>query len=79
MEARRHLFHMSFHDRSLRPLVVALIPGQQRSLEKVKRMREEVSNELAEVINEFGPQMFDDFDEVRPSILILQRWLITLL
>ena len=29
-------------------------------------MRIEVSNQLVEVINEFGPTMFDDFDEVRP-------------
>lgn len=57
--------HRPPRDRSLRPLVVALIPGQQRSLEKLKRMRQEVSNELVETINEFGPKMFEDFDEVR--------------
>ena len=28
-------------------------------------MREQVSNELVETINEFGPKMFEDFDEVR--------------
>ncbi|TFK92382.1 glycerol-3-phosphate O-acyltransferase [Polyporus arcularius HHB13444] len=51
--------------KSLRPLVIALIPGQQRSLDKLKRMREEVSNELAETINEYGPKMFDDFNQWR--------------
>ncbi|KAI0709102.1 glycerol-3-phosphate O-acyltransferase [Earliella scabrosa] len=51
--------------KSLRPLIVALIPGQQRSLDRLKRMREAVSNELAETINEFGPKMFDDFNEWR--------------
>ncbi|EJF65776.1 glycerol-3-phosphate O-acyltransferase [Dichomitus squalens] len=51
--------------KSLRPLIIALIPGQQRSLQRLKRMREEVSNELVETINEFGPQMFEDFDEWR--------------
>ncbi|KAI0721682.1 glycerol-3-phosphate O-acyltransferase [Cerioporus squamosus] len=51
--------------KSLRPLVIALIPGQQRSLDKLKRMREEVSNELAQTINEYGPKMFDDFNEWR--------------
>ncbi len=30
-------------------------------------MREEVSNELAETINEYGPKMFDDFNQVRPT------------
>ena len=34
-------------------------------------MREEVSNELAEVINEFGPQMFEDFNEVSVQLCIL--------
>ncbi|CCL99136.1 uncharacterized protein FIBRA_01151 [Fibroporia radiculosa] len=50
--------------RSLRPLVVTLIPGQSRSLEQLKIMREKVSNELAEVVREFGPLLYDDFDEV---------------
>jgi hypothetical protein len=50
--------------RSLRPLVVALVPGQQRSLDKLKAMREQLSNEVAEVINEFGPKLYDDFDQV---------------
>ena len=49
--------------------MIALIPGQQRSLEKLKRMREQVSNELVETINEFGPKMFEDFDEVRSIFL----------
>jgi glycerol-3-phosphate O-acyltransferase/dihydroxyacetone phosphate acyltransferase len=50
--------------RSLRPLIVALIPGQQRSLNKLKATREQLSNEVADVINEFGPRLYDDFDEV---------------
>ena len=27
-------------------------------------MREELSNEVAASINEFGPKMYDDFDQV---------------
>ncbi|KZP03045.1 hypothetical protein FIBSPDRAFT_769549, partial [Athelia psychrophila] len=50
--------------KSLRPLIVALIPGQQRSLTKLKEMRIRLSNEVAAVINEFGPKLYDDFDEV---------------
>lgn len=50
--------------RSLRPLVVALFPGQSRSLDKVRAMRVRLSNELAETINEFGPKVFEDFNEV---------------
>lgn len=50
--------------RSLRPLVVALIPGQQQSLNRLKETRVSLANELAEIINEFGPKVFEDFDEV---------------
>lgn len=51
--------------RSLPPLIVALIPGQSRSLDKLKAMRVQVTNELVEAVNEFGPKLYDDFDEVR--------------
>ncbi|KAG1731911.1 glycerol-3-phosphate O-acyltransferase [Suillus lakei] len=53
--------------KSLRPLIVALIPGQQRSFDKVKAMRVRLSNEVAEVINEFGPKIYDDFDQASPQ------------
>ncbi|CAK5276728.1 unnamed protein product [Mycena citricolor] len=51
--------------KSLPPLIVALIPGQQRSLDKLKAMRVHLSNEVSELINEFGPQIYEDFDEAR--------------
>ena len=51
--------------RSLPPLITALIPGQSRSLDKLKAMRVQVTNELVEVVNEFGPKIYDDLDEVR--------------
>lgn len=45
-------------------MVVALVPGQQRSLDKLKAMRTELANEVAAVINEFGPKLYEEFDEV---------------
>ncbi|PAV23717.1 glycerol-3-phosphate O-acyltransferase [Pyrrhoderma noxium] len=48
--------------KSLRPLIVTLFPGQKRHLEKVKKMRESLANELSEVINEYAPKIWDDFD-----------------
>ncbi|KAI0054033.1 glycerol-3-phosphate O-acyltransferase [Auriscalpium vulgare] len=51
--------------KSLRPLIVALAPGQQQYLNRLKLMREQLSTELGEVINEFGPQLYDDFDKWR--------------
>ena len=50
--------------RSLRPLIVALVPGQQRSLDKLKAMRVQLSNEVADLINDFGPTLYEDFNEV---------------
>ncbi|KAG6897805.1 hypothetical protein C0992_010881 [Termitomyces sp. T32_za158] len=51
--------------KSLRPLVVALVPGQQRDLDKLKRIREDLSNEVADLINDFGPKLYEDFNEWR--------------
>ncbi|KAG8908510.1 hypothetical protein FRB99_005870 [Tulasnella sp. 403] len=51
--------------KSLRPLIIALFPGQQRQLDQIREMRQRLSNELSGVINEFGPKLYDDFDEWR--------------
>ncbi|KAF5391440.1 hypothetical protein D9757_001918 [Collybiopsis confluens] len=51
--------------KSLRPLIVALVPGQQRSLDNLRAMREQLSNEVAAVINDFGPKLYDDFNQWR--------------
>ncbi|KAG5643476.1 hypothetical protein DXG03_000864 [Asterophora parasitica] len=51
--------------KSLRPLVVALVPGQQRSLDKLKVFRVKLSNEVADLINDFGPKLYEDFNEWR--------------
>ncbi|KAF8350734.1 hypothetical protein F5887DRAFT_876538 [Amanita rubescens] len=51
--------------KSLRPLVIALIPGQQRSLDKLKATRQKLAEEVAELINDFGPRLYADFSESR--------------
>ncbi|KAL4067595.1 hypothetical protein V8B97DRAFT_2092053 [Scleroderma yunnanense] len=51
--------------KSLRPLILALGPGHQRDLDKIKGIRMRLSNEVVDVINEFGPQLYDDFDQFR--------------
>ncbi|KAJ7452457.1 glycerol-3-phosphate O-acyltransferase [Mycena galericulata] len=50
---------------SIRPLLFALFPGQQRSLDRLKAMRKQLSNEVVEIINTFGPKLYDDFDQWR--------------
>lgn len=63
--------------RSLPPLIVALVPGQQRYLDKLKAMREHLSNEVASLINDFGPRLYDDFNEARfndsPACVVILR------
>lgn len=51
--------------KSLPPLIIALIPGQQRSLNKAKQQRVQLANEVAALINEFGPKLYDDFNQSR--------------
>lgn len=42
---------------------MSLMPGQQKYLERLKVMRQTLSNELMDIINEFGPKLYDDFDK----------------
>ncbi|KAH9001300.1 glycerol-3-phosphate O-acyltransferase [Lactarius akahatsu] len=49
--------------KSLRPLIMSLMPGQHQYLERLKATRQTLSNELMDIINEFGPKLFDDFDK----------------
>lgn len=51
--------------KSLPPLIVSLLPGQSRHLDRLKKMRERLSDELTEVINLYGPQLYEDFDKYR--------------
>ncbi|KAL1735328.1 hypothetical protein EV714DRAFT_200852 [Schizophyllum commune] len=51
--------------KSLPPLIVALVPGQQKALLKLKRTREELSKRLTDVVDELGPQIYDNFKKTR--------------
>lgn len=53
-----------FH-RSLRPLFVSLIPGNQKYVEKLRALRASLASDLSDLVEEFGPQLFDDFDTHR--------------
>jgi len=56
--------------RSLRPLIIALLPGQQRSLNRLKAMREQLSLDVNNLINDFGPKLYEDFDQVHTGELL---------
>jgi hypothetical protein len=55
-----------------------LIPGQEKQLEKLKEMRLELQKEVCETIEEFGPKLYEDFDDVSVYGL-LERHSLTLL
>jgi len=59
--------------KSLRPLFLSLWPGNQREVNRLREMREGISNELGEVIDEFGPQLYENFNQVSPGIEKLVR------
>jgi len=50
--------------KSLRPLFLSLWPGNQREVDKLREMREGISNDLSDIIDEFGPQLYENFEQV---------------
>lgn len=51
--------------KSLRPLVLCLIPTSGNTLVKLRRRREDLAAEVTNLINTLGPEMFPDFDAQR--------------
>ncbi|BGP46107.1 Glycerol-3-phosphate/dihydroxyacetone phosphate acyltransferase [Rhodotorula kratochvilovae] len=51
--------------KSLRPLVLSLVPGKEPQLMRVQRMREELASELNGLVDELAPALFDDFSSSR--------------
>lgn len=51
--------------KSLRPLVLCLVPASDFNIHKLKLRRAELSAQVTELINTLGPEMFPDFDKTR--------------
>ncbi|KAI9775437.1 MAG: hypothetical protein M1835_005829 [Candelina submexicana] len=51
--------------KSMRPLLLSLFPSSSNTIYKLREKRTELSAQVTEVINTFGPEMFDDFDSTR--------------
>ncbi|KFY71682.1 hypothetical protein V499_08135 [Pseudogymnoascus sp. VKM F-103] len=51
--------------KSLRPLFLCLNPTSSNPLYKLQATREQLSHEVTDLINTFGPEMFPDFDAAR--------------
>ncbi|CAG8711566.1 16725_t:CDS:2, partial [Acaulospora colombiana] len=51
--------------RSLRPLFLSILPTEQSSIQDLCHLRETLSRDLTELINELGPKMYPDFESSR--------------
>ncbi|ODA82376.1 hypothetical protein RJ55_00883 [Drechmeria coniospora] len=51
--------------KSLRPVVLCLLPTSGFSIHKLRIRRAELSAQVTDMINELGPEMFPDFDKTR--------------
>lgn len=51
--------------KSLRPLILCLIPSSSNTIHKLRERRVQLSAEVTEAINALGPEMFPDFDSTR--------------
>ena len=51
--------------KSLRPLVLSLNPSSSNTLVKLREKRAKLSQDVTELINTLGPEMFPDFDSAR--------------
>ncbi|KAK4703873.1 hypothetical protein P7C70_g2342, partial [Phenoliferia sp. Uapishka_3] len=51
--------------KSLRPLFLSLLPNDSKQLEDLRRMRINLRHEISDVVDEFGPKLFDDFQASR--------------
>lgn len=51
--------------KSLRPLVLCISPTSSYSVQRLRARRLELSKQVATVINDLGPDMYDDFEKTR--------------
>ena len=51
--------------RSLRPLFLSVLPGNEKQLDKLRTLRAELQRDISGIVNEFGPQLFEDFQATR--------------
>ncbi|KAI0816148.1 acyltransferase [Xylaria sp. FL0064] len=51
--------------KSLRPLILCISPTSSYSVQKLRERRIELSKQVVQVINDLGPDMYDDFEKTR--------------
>ncbi|KAK4053779.1 Glycerol-3-phosphate/dihydroxyacetone phosphate acyltransferase [Microbotryomycetes sp. JL201] len=51
--------------KSLRPLLLSVVPGHEKQLDKLRTMRMALSQEINELVEELAPKIFEDFHSNR--------------
>ena len=51
--------------KSLRPLILCISPTSSYSVQRLRERRTELSKQVVKVINDLGPDMYDDFEKTR--------------
>ncbi|KAI1768540.1 hypothetical protein GGR53DRAFT_477261 [Hypoxylon sp. FL1150] len=51
--------------KSLRPLVLCISPSSSYNIQKLRERRAELSEKVVKVINDLGPDMYEDFEHTR--------------
>lgn len=51
--------------RSLRPLFLSILPSRQTAIQNLRELREQLSHDLTELINDLGPKLYPDFESAR--------------
>lgn len=51
--------------KSMRPLLLSLVPGKEPQIQRLRHMRETLSNELNDLVDELAPSIFEDFQANR--------------
>lgn len=46
-------------------MFLSLWPGNQHEVKKLRKMREELAEEISELVDEFGPKLYENFDKQR--------------
>ncbi|KAI2636704.1 acyltransferase [Xylaria nigripes] len=51
--------------KSLRPLILCISPTSSYSVQRLRERRQDLAKQILKVINDFGPDMYEDFEKTR--------------
>ncbi|KAF9918949.1 hypothetical protein FBU30_011223 [Linnemannia zychae] len=51
--------------KSIRPLFMSIIPGEEKTMDELRKSRAELQKTITDLINELAPEIYPDFDSTR--------------